>query len=84
MRLIDLGTSGLKVPTIAVGCMRINALNKVGVERLVKTAIEHGANFFDHADIYGDGACETIFAAAVHMNDDMREKIFLQSKFGYA
>lgn len=82
MRSIKLGSSPLEVPVIAVGCMRINGLDKQGAERFVQTALEQGANFFDHADIYGGGACEEIFAEAVHMNDDVRERIILQSKCG--
>lgn len=82
MRKIKLGTSSLEVPVVAVGCMRINSLEKPEAEKFVQTAIEMGANFFDHADIYGKGACEEIFADAIHMNDDVREKIILQSKCG--
>ncbi|MFC6334052.1 aldo/keto reductase family oxidoreductase [Paenibacillus septentrionalis] len=82
MRTIKLGTSNLEVPVIAVGCMRINSLDKQEAERFVQTSLELGANFFDHADIYGGGNCESIFADAVHMNDDVREKMILQSKCG--
>lgn len=82
MKTIKLGTSTLEVPVVAVGCMRINSLNKSEAERFVQTSLELGANFFDHADIYGGGTCEEIFADAIHMNDDIREKIILQSKCG--
>lgn len=82
MRTIKLGTSSLEVPVVAVGCMRINSLDKPGAEKFVRTAMEEGANFFDHADIYGGGECEEIFADAVQMNDDIREKMILQSKVG--
>ncbi|SEO31657.1 aldo/keto reductase family oxidoreductase [Paenibacillus sp. OV219] len=82
MRTIKLGTSTLEVPVLAVGCMRINSLSKTEAERFVQTSLEAGANFFDHADIYGGGKCEEIFADAIHMNDEIREKIFLQSKCG--
>ncbi len=82
MRTIKLGSSTLEVPVIAVGCMRINSLGKADAERFVQTALEEGAKFFDHADIYGGGTCEEIFADAIHMNDDVREKIILQSKCG--
>ncbi|WP_077620031.1 aldo/keto reductase [Bacillus sinesaloumensis] len=82
MRKIRLGTSSLEVPVVAVGCMRINSLEKKEAETFVQTALEVGANFFDHADIYGSGACEEIFADAIHMSDDVREKIILQSKCG--
>ena len=82
MRTINLGKSDLCVPVIAVGCMRINRLEKREAERFVQTALDVGANFFDHADIYGDGECELIFADAIHMNAAVREKIILQSKCG--
>ncbi len=82
MRTMKLGSSGLKVPVIAVGCMRINSLNKAEAEKFIRTALESGLNFFDHADVYGGGKCEEIFADAIHMNDDIREKIILQSKCG--
>lgn len=82
MRTMQLGVSNLKVPVIAVGCMRINRLSKQEAESFVQTALDVGANFFDHADIYGDGVCEEVFADAIHMNASVREKIILQSKCG--
>ena len=82
MKKIQLGVSTLKVPVIAVGCMRINRLSKAEAESFVQTSLEIGANFFDHADIYGDGACEEIFADAIHMCPAVREKLILQSKCG--
>lgn len=82
MRTMKLGTSTLEVPVVAVGCMRIKSLNSNEAERFVQAALEQGANFFDHADIYGGGTCEEIFADAIHMNDTIRENIILQSKCG--
>ncbi|GAA0348746.1 aldo/keto reductase [Bacillus horti] len=82
MRTIKLGSSNLDVPVIAVGCMRIDSLDKQAAEKFVQGALEEGANFFDHADIYGAGKSEEIFAEAIHMNDDVREKVILQSKCG--
>ena len=82
MRHIKLGQSELQVPVIAIGCMRINGLSKQDAERFIQTALEEGANFFDHADIYGGGSCEEIFAEAIQMNSRVRENIILQSKCG--
>lgn len=82
MRSIQLGVSDLQVPVIAVGCMRINRLSASEAETFIRTALSGGANFFDHADIYGGGECEKIFADAICMNDDVREKVILQSKCG--
>jgi len=82
MRSIQLGKSDLQVPVIAVGCMRITRLDKVAAEFFIQTALDEGATFFDHADVYGGGRCEEIFAEAIHMNADVREKVVLQSKCG--
>jgi predicted oxidoreductase len=80
--MIQLGKSGLQVPVVAVGCMRINGLEPDDAERFVKTSIEEGGVFFDHADVYGRGTCEEIFAQAVHMTPSVREKLILQTKCG--
>lgn len=82
MRNIYIGPIKLEVPVVAVGCMRINSLSVKAAEKFIQTALDLKANFFDHADIYGDGACEEIFAQAIHMNESVREQIILQSKCG--
>jgi predicted oxidoreductase len=82
MRTIYLGLSDLQVPTIAVGCMRISGIGKGEAEAFVKGALDLGANFFDHADVYGGGICESVFADAIGMTPAVREKIFIQSKCG--
>ena len=79
---MQLGTSALNVPVIAVGCMRLDGLSPQEAERFVQASLDLDLNFFDHADIYGDGRCEEIFAEAIQMNDDVREKVILQSKVG--
>nr|WP_122012614.1 aldo/keto reductase [Maliibacterium massiliense] len=80
MRTITLGSTGLRVPAVAVGCMRIHKTDKETVKTLLHTALAHGANFFDHADCYGLGACESLFAECI--GSVPREKILLQSKCG--
>ena len=82
MRTIRLGKSYLQVPTIAVGCMRLNGLDEREADFFIHTAIEEGAHFFDHADIYGGGACEEIFANVIKKTQGMRENIIIQSKCG--
>ncbi len=79
---MKLGTSTLEVPVVAVGCMRLDGLDKAAAGKFVETALEAGMNFFDHADIYGSGRSEEIFADAFHMTDDRRETVLLQSKCG--
>lgn len=80
MRTQKLGLSDLDVPVVAVGCMRLNSLTPAEAQRFVQTSLEHGANFFDHADIYGGGKCEEIFAHAAQ--GIPRERLILQSKCG--
>lgn len=61
MKQILLGSSGLPVPTIIVGCMRLKGLDDQALNRFIHTSLEYGANYFDHADIYGGGVCEEHF-----------------------
>lgn len=82
MKCIPLGKSGILVPSVAVGCRRVCDVEEKEAEALLDTALELGCNFFDHADIYGQGACESRFAQAIHMSPSVREKIILQSKCG--
>ena len=70
MKLIPLGKSGLSVPSVAVGCMRLVDVGEKEAEALLDAALELGCNFFDHADIYGQGACESRFAQAVREGKD--------------
>ena len=82
MKFINLGKSDLKVPAIAVGCMRMLDLDVAGTERFVNTALELGVNFFDHADIYGGGGCEELFGKVLAADPGLREKMIVQSKCG--
>lgn len=67
---------------IALGCMRIDNLSNQEAERLIQTALDEGINFFDHADIYGGGHSEEVFAQAAALNEDKREKVLIQTKCG--
>lgn len=80
MYSIDFGKSGMKVPTVAVGCMRIGGMNDSEVSKFIETALENGGNFFDHADIYGGGKSEKVFGRA--LTPDLREKLIIQTKCG--
>ncbi|WP_322175485.1 aldo/keto reductase [Acutalibacter caecimuris] len=80
MNYVDLG--GLQAPAIGVGCMRIASMEPAALSRYMHTAIECGANFFDHADIYGGGGSETVFGQVLAQEPGLREKVILQSKCG--
>lgn len=77
---IELGKSGLIVPTLAVGCMRINNMTNKELESFIDTAMENKANFFDHADIYGNGECERKFGESI--SGKRREDFIIQTKCG--
>ena len=80
MRYIEFGKTGRKVSVLGIGCMRMNGLSSDQVDDVIKTALDCGINFFDHADIYGGGECERLFGAALSRDKSLRDKIFIQSK----
>lgn len=80
MKMLQIEGTDLRVSNIIMGCMRINALGKKEAGTLIHTALEQGINLFDHADIYGGGECESLFADAVDMRPAVREKMVIQSK----
>lgn len=69
----------MQASQIILGCMRIIEPGKNPV-KVIETAYENGINFFDHANIYGAGQCETVFAEALAQTSIRREDIYLQSK----
>ncbi|MGY3735948.1 aldo/keto reductase [Lactococcus taiwanensis] len=71
----------LEASQIILGCMRINEAGK-DPAAVIETAFASGINFFDHADIYGGGECETLFSKALKQSSVKREEIILQSKCG--
>lgn len=82
MKMVRWGSSELEVPAIAVGCMRMSSIPLEQAAKLIEKAIEKQVNFFDNADVYGDGECERIFAKAFQMTGAKREDVFIQSKCG--
>lgn len=82
MKRITIGNSALTASEISLGCMRMADLSKEDANKVINTALENGIDFFDHADIYGGGKSEEVFADAIDMNATIREKMILQSKCG--
>jgi predicted oxidoreductase len=82
MKAIDVGNSGLLGSEISVGCMRIADLEQHEADLLLNTALEVGIDFFDHADVYGGGKSEEVFADAFSRSSFTREQVYLQSKCG--
>ena len=82
MRYMNIGNEKIKASEIALGCMRIADKPVKEVAELINTALDEGINFFDHADVYGRGKSEEIFAKATGMNSNIREKFIIQTKCG--
>ncbi|MDR6124484.1 putative oxidoreductase [Bacillus sp. SLBN-46] len=82
MKYINIANTDIKSSNIIMGNMRLPQLSLSEAENLIRTAMDEGINFFDHADIYGKGKSEEIFSEAIQMNPSIREKMIIQSKCG--
>ncbi len=72
-----------KASRIAQGCMRIGALSDAELDRMIRTDLDLGINFFDHADIYGGaGLCEQRFGDFLRANPGIRDHMLIQTKCG--
>lgn len=85
------GPEGVPVSRIALGCMGLAGTwnpAEVGPEHRKKAvaafeaALQAGITFYDHADIYGGTACESIFKDCLEAVPGSREKIFIATKVG--
>jgi predicted oxidoreductase len=91
MQTYPLGTSDLNVSRIGFGAMSIGGswddtpltdpVRKAAVE-VLRTALDAGINFFDHADIYCHGKSEEAFAELWKDTPHLRQQIYLQTKGG--
>ncbi len=82
MKPVKIANCDLDASEISLGCMRIDELTNQEISTLIHTALDEGINFFDHADIYGDGLSEAKFAEALGMTPSLRDKMILQTKCG--
>ena len=74
---------GISVSRIAQGCMRIDRLSRCELDTLIRSDLEAGISFFEHADIYGgNGRCEELFGNILREDPSLREKMTIQTKCG--
>lgn len=74
---------GISVSRIAQGCMRIDRLTKAELDALIRSDLEAGISFFEHADIYGgNGRCEELFGNILREDPSLRERMTIQTKCG--
>lgn len=75
-----LGKSGIKVSEISLGAW-VTFGAQVEEDRsieIIHTALEHGVNYFDNADVYAEGEAERIMGKALKIVP--REQVVLSSK----
>lgn len=80
MEYRSLGRTGVQVSPLCLGTMTFGArtLEAEGME-IVDVALDAGINFFDTADVYGQGASEDIVGKALQRNGK-RQKVVLATK----
>jgi aryl-alcohol dehydrogenase-like predicted oxidoreductase len=83
MQYRELGRTGWKVSTISFGCWAIGGtwgpVEDSESTAALHRAIELGVNFFDTADVYGDGRSERLMA---QLHKEFGDKIHIATKAG--
>ena len=91
MLMQPFGPDAVPVSRIALGCMglagtwnpaEVGPENKRKAIAAFEAALAAGITFYDHADIYGGTACESIFKDCLAAVPGSREKIFIATKVG--
>ncbi len=86
MRRRKLGSGGLEVSAIGLGCMGLTsgygpAADAQDAIRLIRTAVEHGVTFFDTAEAYGPYKNEEVVGEALA---PFRDQVVIATKFGHS
>ena len=89
MKYTELGTTGIEVSRICVGCMSYGrpsedfhlwTLGEDDTRQMVKHALDLGVNFFDTANVYSHGTSEEFLGSALKTLGVKREDVVLASK----
>ncbi|MCO5997037.1 aldo/keto reductase [Actinoallomurus rhizosphaericola] len=85
MQKRTLGTSGLEVSAIGLGCMGMSyGLGAAGDRKemigVIRAAVEHGVTFFDTAEVYGPFINEELLGEALA---GIRDQVVIATKFGF-
>lgn len=80
-----LGSSGLEVSALGLGCMGMSfsygpPKDKQEMISLIRTAVERGVNFFDTAEVYGPFTNEELVGEALA---PLRGQVMIATKFGF-
>ncbi|HNX67700.1 MAG TPA: aldo/keto reductase, partial [Bacteroidales bacterium] len=83
MKKVNLGSEGLRVPAVGLGCMGMSEFYGSSSEaenlRVLDRAAEIGCTFWDTSDMYGPFTNEVLLSKALRSR---RDKITLATKFG--
>ena len=83
IKITELGSSGLKVSNLGLGCMGMSAFyGETNEEESLKTidlALDLGINFFDTANVYSIGRSEEIIGKALK-DFAKRDEVVLATK----
>jgi len=83
MKTRKLGTTGVDIPAIGLGCMGMSSVYGAADDAtsiaVIRRALELGINFLDTADIYGVGGNEELVGRAIK---GKRDRVVLATKFG--
>src|SRR5436853_7605436 len=85
MQKRKLGTSGLEVSAIGLGCMGMSfgygpPADKPEMIELIRAAVERGVTFFDTAEVYGPFTNEELVGEALA---PLREQVVIATKIGF-
>lgn len=82
MQHLKIHPEGPVFSRIVAGVWRWNTVSSELIERLIHTALDHGIDTFDQADIYGDYSNEKLFGDVLKKNPSLLASMKLVSKCG--
>lgn len=85
MKMRTLGSSGLSVSALGLGCMGMSANagppgDPAEMTALIRAAVDRGVTFFDTAESYGPFLNEELVGQAL---EPIRQKVVIATKFGW-
>lgn len=85
MQKRSLGSGGLEVSALGLGCMGLSfglgpATEKAQAIQLIRDAAERGITFFDTAEVYGPYVNEEVVGEAL---EPLRKDVVIATKFGF-
>ena len=81
-----LGSAGLEVSALGLGCMGISqsfgpSPDRATMVDFLREALEHGVTFFDTAEVYGPYHNEEVVGEAL---EPLRDQVVIATKFGFS